>query len=148
MGTPVFTSNPGHAPHHSLCAWPRCYRETNSLPICWEHALEAHGIVQATFSAMMEQSMKRAMSAPDEPRPGFVYFIRFADRIKIGFSADPRTRIASLPHDEVLGIFPGTRRNEKQLHAAFADLRLTGEWFQVDGRILDFVADVKDQTAA
>lgn len=142
----IFSAKVGSPADTYLCSWPGCNAETNALPICWKHAREAHAIVQATYSAVMSQAMKQGGTTPTD-RPGFVYFIRFSDRVKIGFSQDPDNRLRALPHDEVLGVFPGTRLNERQLHAAFADLRQTGEWFTLDDRILDFIADVKDQVA-
>jgi len=148
VGRPIFTGNPGRSSDENVvCSWGNCNATTNSLPICWAHAREAHAVVQATFGAMMDFALKRGGKV-DVAKPGFVYFLRFSDRVKIGFSTDPRTRISQLPHDEVLAIFPGTRLNERQLHAAFGDLRLTGEWFTLDDRILDFVTDVKTTAQA
>jgi len=133
-------------PEDAICAWPRCRKPVGALPICWDHALEAHGIVQGTVAQFMES---RLQTVPQDrvPRPGSVYFARFRDRVKIGFSTDPMNRLSAIPHDEVLAVFPGTRLNERQLHTAFADLRITGEWFHCDDRILDFVSDVKDSIA-
>lgn len=143
LGVPADFQNP----EYSLCAWPRCRKPVGALPICWDHALEAHSIVQCTMSTLIESKLQTLPKAGG-PRPGFVYFLRFGDRVKIGFSTDPQNRVRALPHDEILAIVPGTRLNERQMHAAFADLRITGEWFHADERLLDFIADVKDAAAA
>lgn len=131
------------------CAWPTCGREVDALPICWDHAVVAYGVVRSSMAAVLDHA---AANATDQRRtealPGFVYFIQFGDRITIGFSTKPDQRIAALPHDKVLAVFPGTRLNERQLHEAFKDLRITGEWFHLDDRLLDFIDDVEAQTRA
>lgn len=135
-------------PVDSRCCWPDCEKSVSALPICWGHALESYRVVVSTATGFMDLAIQRTQERARPARPGYVYFVKFADRIKIGFTTDVTTRMQSIPHDEVLGIFPGTRLNERQLHTAFADLRITGEWFQLDDRILDFVADVKDMAGA
>ncbi|MCH1990978.1 hypothetical protein L7Q18_32435, partial [Achromobacter xylosoxidans] len=37
------------------------------------------------------------------PRVDIVYYLRFADRVKIGTTANPRQRLAAIMHEEVLG---------------------------------------------
>jgi hypothetical protein len=71
---------------------------------------------------------------------GYVYFIRFSDRIKIGWSGDPQQRIRALPHDEVLAIIPGTIAEERQYHFRFHYLRVYGEWFRAERDLTDFIA--------
>lgn len=76
---------------------------------------------------------------------GFVYFLRCGDFVKIGFSAQPKRRLRHLqtatPFDfELLGMHPGLRWQEQQLHKIFASLRHRHEWFRVDQTILDIAA--------
>lgn len=70
-----------------------------------------------------------------------IYFVRAEGTqfVKIGFTSGPvEKRIASLqtgsPHRLVLEetISAGTREEEKHLHALFADVRTSGEWFEID----------------
>jgi len=147
---PISQGSEFQEPQTVICAWPHCRKSASALPICWEHAREAYTLVQATLAQLMESRLQSIPRPVRERNPpvGSVYFARFGDRIKIGFSTNPTNRLTAIPHDEILAIFPGTMRNERQLHAAFADLRITGEWFQCDDRILDFVSDVKDGIAA
>ena len=67
----------------------------------------------------------RVGELPDDPiadgRVDVVYYLRYGDRIKIGTSANPRRRVASLPHDEVLAFERGGRPLEQRRHAQFAD---------------------------
>lgn len=73
---------------------------------------------------------------------GFVYFLGGADTpIKIGFSTSPSDRMAILQTAhwgrlEILAVTPGTIELEARYHAHFASLRLHGEWFKRNRRIL------------
>lgn len=71
---------------------------------------------------------------PDGPvastRLDVVYYLRAGDRIKIGTSANPRSRLAQLSFDELLAFERGTRVLEQRRHAQFAAHRFgSGEWF-------------------
>lgn len=71
--------------------------------------------------------------APDPeispPRIDVVYYLRYADRVKIGTTRDPRSRLRAIMHDELLAFEPGDRVVERQRHLLFAHLREGGEWF-------------------
>lgn len=74
---------------------------------------------------------------------GFVYFMRFGDLIKIGWSRTPQRREGQLKPDAVLHVQPGTRQDESRLHAAFDDLLvpdLGREYFRAEPALLDFIA--------
>lgn len=74
---------------------------------------------------------------------GYVYFARFSDRIKIGFSKNPSSRVAELrvaiPDLVLLGTFQGTESDEADLHNKFSDLLIGGEWFRAEDRLLSEV---------
>lgn len=83
------------------------------------------------------------------PRVDVVYYIRFKNQVKIGTSATVRSRIASLPHDEVLAFERGDRTRERQRHEQFAAYRIVGtEWFHVhpelDAHIAQLAEGVSD----
>jgi hypothetical protein len=87
----------------------------------------------------------RVGDVPDVPvaavRVDVVYYIRLESRIKIGTSSNPRSRIASLPHDEVLAFERGTRVREQVRHAQFASHRIRGsEWFESHPALLEHIA--------
>jgi len=64
-------------------------------------------------------------------RVDVVYYIRFRDRIKIGTSGNPRSRLATLPHDRILAFERGDRLVEQRRHAQFASHRIPRtEWFE------------------
>ncbi|ANJ25461.1 GIY-YIG nuclease family protein [Agromyces aureus] len=87
----------------------------------------------------------RLGEAPDgelQPvRVEVVYYVRYRDQVKIGTSANPRQRLASIPHDEVLAFEPGGRRLEQRRHAQFADHRFAGtEWFAAHDALAEHIA--------
>ncbi|MFF1572376.1 GIY-YIG nuclease family protein [Leifsonia sp. NPDC058292] len=91
----------------------------------------------------------RVGDIPDEQTPDarvdVVYYLRFRDRIKIGTTANPRQRFASLPHDEVLAFELGGRSLEQRRHAQFADHRIPRtEWFELHDELAEHVADLAD----
>jgi len=74
-----------------------------------------------------------------------VYFIRESDLIKIGFSANVRSRVMAIINGlrgkgELLGYMPGDRSVEKHFHQMFAADREYGEWFRVSDRLLTVIS--------
>ena len=59
-----------------------------------------------------------------------VYYVQFADRIKIGTSRNLRKRLEALACDRLLALEHGNATLERQRHAQFTALRITGEWFE------------------
>ncbi|CAN5517703.1 hypothetical protein BH10ACT4_BH10ACT4_10230 [soil metagenome] len=82
-------------------------------------------------------------------RVDVVYYIRFRGRIKIGTSGNPRSRLASLPYDEILAFERGDRLVEQRRHSQFASHRIPRtEWFEqnhaLDEHISELAAGVDD----
>jgi hypothetical protein len=78
------------------------------------------------------------------PRVDVVYYLRFADRIKIGTSGNPRQRLAQLKHDELLAFERGTRATEQRRHAQFANARYARtEWFRPSPELLAHIASLR-----
>lgn len=71
-----------------------------------------------------------------------MYYIRFADRVKIGTTRNIKKRLAVIPHDEVLGLEPGGYELERARHRQFAALRVTGEWFEYGDALREHVASL------
>ena len=64
------------------------------------------------------------------PRVDVVYYLRYADRVKIGTSSNPRQRLGAIRHDELLGFERGGRDVEGRRHAQFRAERFgRTEWF-------------------
>ncbi len=76
------------------------------------------------------------------PRVDIVYYLRYADRIKIGTTSNPRQRLAAIWHDEVLAFERGDRAVERRRHAQFAADRFAGtEWFHSSPALRQHVAE-------
>lgn len=83
----------------------------------------------------------------------YVYFAQAEDFVKIGFSTNPRKRIATMyeltfspfgrsrPGYRVLAIIPGTLADERTLHRRFAEYRSSdgSEWFRACAPLIQFV---------
>lgn len=77
------------------------------------------------------------------PRIDVVYYLRYKDRMKIGTSNRPRSRLAAIWHEELLAFEPGDRHREHERHVQFADLRVGGEWFSASELLLQHAADLR-----
>jgi len=79
------------------------------------------------------------------PRVDVVYYIRFDDRIKIGTSANPRQRLATLRHDELLAFERGNRQLEQRRHAQFGRDRFARtEWFAMNDDLASHIVRLRD----
>lgn len=81
-----------------------------------------------------------------DPHHMWTYFIQGPEGIKIGKSRSPRGRMADLQQAhatelELLLAVPEKQLREADAHAKFPHLRLSGEWFQPDEELLDFIED-------
>ena len=77
---------------------------------------------------------------------GYVYFISEPnlERIKIGFSADPKSRLQQLqtgtPYElTLMGVVDGSLSLERHLHDTLADYRVKGEWFTAAPEVRFFI---------
>lgn len=73
------------------------------------------------------------------PRIDVVYYLRFDARVKIGTSRNPKQRLGSIRHDELLAFEQGGRSVEQQRHREFASVREGGEWFTLTPELRDHV---------
>lgn len=78
------------------------------------------------------------------PRVDVVYYLGYADRIKIGTTAHPRQRFAAIRHDDLLAMERGDRALERHRHTQFAAERFgTTEWFAVSPALTAHVDAVR-----
>lgn len=79
--------------------------------------------------------------------PGWVYYVRQADLIKIGYAKDVRKRIKAYgPTAVLLAVHPGTQALERDIHRQFHESLDSGrEWFRPDADLLDHIASVVGQ---
>ena len=77
--------------------------------------------------------------------PGFVYYIRIDQHIKIGYAADIAKRMRAYPPSaELLAAHPGTKETEKQIHLEYRRYLDRGrEWFSPGKRLLEHIDRVR-----
>lgn len=142
-------------PFHDACCWPDCQAKLGDidLPLCPRHLIKVFRTCRDTYLWSLEtvgdDLIQRALVRAGLPKvekvrqtDGVVYFVRFQNLVKIGFTTNMATRMASVPHDDILGTVPGTMEDEKKCHAAFAHLRVQGEWFRPEPELLTFISDL------
>jgi len=128
------------------------------MDLCETHALmtaavmmERGGATMKRLRSMYDTSYVRRLNRETEaPRaeqyidgfPSVVYYIRFGANIKIGTSRKLISRLAQIPHDELLAIEPGDVAHERQRHWQFAENRIHGEWFEADADLEDHIAHI------
>lgn len=88
---------------------------------------------------------EKAVSRARRNQPGFVYYIRIDDLIKIGYARDIAQRMRAYPPSaELLAAHPGTEQLEREIHCDMkAFLRRGREWFEPHERVMERVAEVR-----
>src|SRR3990167_4154606 len=137
------------------CCFPNCHASLSRnvhVPLCDRHAVKVYRSVAATMADLNPDTPAAfASTGKADPgrsnRTGLVYFIRFGDRVKIGFTTDLAARLTDLPHDEVLVTVSGTMHDEKALHRRFAEHRVHREWFALVPDITDHIATIREAAA-
>ncbi len=77
-----------------------------------------------------------------------IYFIHNNGHIKIGFSADPWGRLASLQTAhyqqlDMLATMPGEQSDEREIHRRFWKHRERGEWFRDNEFLRQFIDEIR-----
>jgi hypothetical protein len=125
-----------------LAAWQDIVRHPpiseQPQPPNLENALRVMNMTGAQSAAAIAEVMQR------QP-PGFVYFIVSGERVKIGYSVNPKMRLKRLKTGapqplEIVATVPAYPHNERRLHKQFSDYRLHGEWFRHEGELRAFIA--------
>jgi len=89
---------------------------------------------------------RRRAAGPPGPVPSVVYYVRFADRVKIGVTKNLRSRLCGgVPYDELLAVEPGAREVERLRHEQFAEARVKGEWFEMSDALIAHIDQLRRQ---
>src|SRR5690606_33087050 len=117
-------------PVENYCAMPDCDKQRANgmtLPICAEHTRQvymetksllelAKRIYPPDVAAGPTKSKRAKRNTLDEP--GEVYFLLIGEGVvKVGFSTNVKQRAKALQAKAVLCHYPGTRRDERAMHA-------------------------------
>lgn len=103
--------------------------------------------ITARIAAAADNVVRRRRETNTVSIDGHIYALRQNGYIKVGWSRQIDDRLRSYgPDVDVLVIFPGTRRDETDLHRRFTPARARGrEWYE-DGQILgDWIAEQRDR---
>ena len=108
-----------------------------SLGIAGAEAEEQAQLWNARWQAQRkdpDEISKRRLRIVEGGDAAYVYFLQIADRIKIGSSRSPLTRIqriAAGSHSRPARVLvvAGNRADEKRLHTRFKAYHTNGEWF-------------------
>lgn len=122
------------------------------------HARAAHFYATTTDAEINQYNLELDQEPVDPaPRPsapardlsGWVYAVGIDGQVKLGRSAKPEVRLAlllsGLPFEgQVFGLWQVSNAPlaEKQVHAAFAALRIRGEWFNLTPSQLDRIPEL------
>jgi len=109
-------------------------------------AWEIDGEPDTDYAAILRACRDGAASTP-VLRQSVVYYLRFADRIKIGTSTRYLARMRELPKDELLVTEPGGDDLERARHRQFAALRIRGEWFRAEAPLLAHIVRLRADLA-
>lgn len=135
---------------HHLCCWTNCrFPVEDDLPMCGFHARhvaavvaewpEEKGRTQLTAEDLARREQMRADHlARKRGQWGQIYYIRLNDVIKIGWTSNLHSRLVDYnPGAVLLAHHAGTRADERDLHRAFAPLRVHGrEWYDGNAQII------------
>lgn len=116
-----------------------CRRRTKRVYPIQPPDWEIEGEPDADFAVVFRACMEAARGVVAEAQP-VVYYARFADRIKIGTSVSLRSRLAVVPHDELLATERGGRELEQLRHRQFAEWRIRGEWYESAAPLMAHIA--------
>jgi len=149
-------------PGRVYCCWPTCslpaMRHAEGWKLCPEHTHLAWSTVQDSkeLPEISEWEIKRealkrerrekadAARAERGVQPGFIYYLRIGDQVKIGYAADVRKRMRAYPPDaQLLAVHPGTPDLEKVMHRNFEHCLAAGrEWFDPAPPLMEHIANV------
>jgi hypothetical protein len=143
-----------HPPEYTAEQWAGMKRAAEALN---------YGVPEEAFRNIVCEAVPRA-PPPAPPRPAFtlpvpvvpetlrhqpvVYLIKCGDYIKIGTTGSIETRfrllLGATPYDlELVAIFKGSYKLERELQQHFAACRHRDEWFRIEGELAEWLDDLR-----
>lgn len=129
------------------CNWLNIRRASDASPFvctnphCDSDFARLHPAPPSTEEEIARRTLDLARRIAYPPQ-GVIYYIRWADRIKIGTTMNLAQRLKGLYYDELLATEPGTYSREAARHEQFASALVEGqrEWFHSTPELLDHIA--------
>lgn len=167
--------DPGTAPTPSrqprgpgLCRWPKCTGRPSTrydVHLCDDHAIHIWATVNGgikTAEMRKTAAAEAAAHARDEaaakldagqdldrtdPVPGWIYYLRVGDTIKIGYARSVYNRLRQYPPNAVLlAVEPGTPKIERARHSLFhAHLAAGREWFHPNAELDTWIDQIRQK---
>jgi hypothetical protein len=78
-----------------------------------------------------------------EVKGSVVYYMRIGNRVKIGYSANLKSRLDSINPEELMAIEPGGMGLERDRHDQFRELHTHGEWFRLEDPLVSHIDQVR-----
>lgn len=130
--------------HQLVCSWQCSGMETiqpqhmksEDLDLLIENGLLTADELEVVNARRAREAAKQ-VRAENQNKPTSLYLMKDERTgfYKIGRSNNPVVRERTLQSDNpqifMVGTWPGAMKNEKELHACFADKRVRGEWFDL-----------------
>lgn len=77
-----------------------------------------------------------------------VYYARIGNRVKIGTTTDLSARMRDINPEELMVAEYGGLGRERERHQRFAELRTHGEWFRLEGELVEHIEKLQAQLAS
>lgn len=141
------------------CIWPDCRKDRLYwIPMCFEHVDHVYMTARDRFEnepdlTLAQRNARAARYAREEReineeiriedtrgnQPGWIYYLRVGDLVKIGYTTNILRRMREYPPDSrLLAVHPGTLDFEKQMHDIFRGSRARGrEWYRPEPHLLE-----------
>lgn len=137
---------------NDMCCAPGCEAPnvlaSRAVPLCDRHAIRVLGDLMVFTRAYSENRPRSgdpvpgALGIPLVEKIYHVYYVQFADRIKIGVTSDLVARLSALPHDALLAVEKGDHERERERHKQFAGDRISGEWFVMSDDLMRHIEEL------
>jgi hypothetical protein len=114
-------------------------------PMCYTDRIIPIKLTLASIAAAHWERLGIAMYLDQRPTDGWVYYLEFGRRVKIGTTTNLRSRLKAIPHDRLLAVERGSYDVERQRHRQFAKDRVATqrEWFDISRELVDHINDVR-----
>jgi hypothetical protein len=136
--------------HDVICTAPGCDVDADRdapAPLCAHHVRLTFAYFMKRAQGLSDNVEAVAIEPPTANESGWVYFIRKGDLIKIGWTTHPKRRFKELRPDAILALMDAEPIDERRCHAAFAHLRVRGEWFRPEADLLAYIEGIKADAA-
>lgn len=136
-----------YSEEQTLCSIPHCNRKRAdqvSIHLCEYHIQKAWAAHHVLHGASVPEREEVQRDIHSLTARGTVYIIRVGELIKVGWTSNPRERMAHLRPDAVLHYQAGTRQDEYDLHERCKEHLAKGsEWFHANKSMMKIIEQIQ-----